>query len=280
MRSILATLAATLLLLTGAAEAATLDRVKDSGAFRIGYRADTPPFAYRNDLGEAAGYAVELCRRVAVEVKSFLGLKTMDVRYVPVTAENRFEMVEKGEIDILCGPTTVTLARRARVDFSLFTFVDGASVMFRADGPGGFDELAGQKVGVRAGTTTEGALRNTLAAMGIDAEVVAVESHPDGVAQLARGDVAAYFADRVILMDLQRGSAARNALRLSNSYYTHEAYALAHQRGDDDFRLLVDAVLSRIYRSGAIRDIFAASFGAEAEPSDVLVTLFLINGLP
>jgi ABC-type amino acid transport substrate-binding protein len=280
MRSILAFLTASLVLLAPVAEAATLDRVKASGAFRIGYRADAPPFAYRNALGEAAGYAVELCRRVAVEVKAALELEALDVRYVPVTAENRFDMVEKGAVDILCGPTTVTLARRERVDFSLFTFVDGASVMFRIDGPGGFDELAGQKVGVRAGTTTESALRNTLAAMRIDAEVVAVESHPDGVARLTRGDVAAYFADRVILMDLLRGSGARNALRLSDRYFTHESYALALQRGDDDFRLLVDAVLSQVYRSGAIEDIFAASFGAGAEPSQVLVTLYLINGLP
>jgi len=279
MRSIVTTLAAGLLL-SATAGAATLDRVQSSGAFRIGYRADTVPFAYRNEIGEAAGYMVELCRRVAVEVKSALSLDTLDVRYVPVTAENRFDMIEKHEIDILCGPTTVTLPRRERVDFSLFTFVDGASVVFRADGPGGFDELGGQKVGVRAGTTTEEALRNTLSGMGLDAEVVAVDSHPDGLARLVGGELAAYFADRAILIGQLRGNPAREALRISDRYYTHESYALAFERGDDDFRLLVDVVLSRLYRSGDIADVFVATFGADTKPTDVLRTLYLINAIP
>jgi len=279
MRSILATLAAGLLL-SATAGAATLDRVQSSGEFRIGYRTDAAPFAYRNELGEPAGYIVELCRRVAVEVKSALRLESLDVRYVPVTSENRFEMIEKSEIDILCGPTTVTLERRERVDFSLFTFVDGASVAYRADGAGGFDELAGKKVGVRAGTTTEEALRNTLTGMGIDAEVVTVDSHPDGLARLEGGELSAYFADRAILIGLLRGSASRDSLRLSDRYYTHESYALAFERGDDDFRLLVDVVLSQLYRSGRIADIFVAAFGADVEPTDVLRTLYLINGIP
>ena len=279
MRSILVTLAAGLML-AATAGAATLDRVQSSGAFRIGYRVDAAPFAYRDALGEPAGYVVELCRRVAVEVKSALALDTLDVRYVPVTTENRFAMIEKGEIDILCGPTTVTLARRERVDFSLFTFIDGASVVYRADGPGGFDDLAGEKVGVSAGTTTEDALRNTLTDLQIDAEVVTVDNHPDGLARLERGELAAYFADRAILIGLLRGSAARKSLRVSDRYYTHESYALAFERGDDDFRLLTDAVLSRLYRSGEIADVFVSTFGADAEPTDVLRTLYLINGIP
>ena len=279
MRCLLSTLAAGLML-AATAGAATLDRVQSSGAFRIGYRVDAAPFSYRNEIGEPAGYAVELCRRVAVEVKSALELDALDVRYVAVTAENRFDMIEKGEIDVLCGPTTVTLARRERVDFSLFTFIDGASVVYRTDGPAGFDQLAGEKVGVTAGTTTEEALRNTLSELGVDAEVVAVDNHSDGLARLQREELAAYFADRAILIGLLRGSTARKALRLSDRYYTHESYALAFERGDDDFRLLTDVVLSRLYRSGEIAEVFVSSFGADAEPTDVLRTLYLINGIP
>ena len=280
MRKVPMLIAASLMLFTAAASAATLDRVAESNTFRIGYRADAPPFAYNDKLGAPSGYAVELCRRVAVKVKSALGLSDMKVEYVPVTADNRFDMVEQGKIDILCGPTTVTLSRRERVDFSVLTFVDGASVLFRQDGPDNFEQLAGGKVGVRSGTTTEEALKQTLKDIKVDAEVVAVKNHPEGLAQLETGEIAAYFADRSILVELLRSSAAPDKLKLSKRYFTHEPYALAMTRGDSDFRLLVDQTLSDVYRGGDIEGIFISSFGPDSRPTDILRIMYRINSLP
>jgi ABC-type amino acid transport substrate-binding protein len=265
--------------IASAASAGTLDRVRDSGVFKIGFRADAAPYAYKNKLGEAAGYSVDLCRNVGVAVKETLGLKDISIKYIPVTAENRFKAVQDGRIDILCGATTATLARRKLVDFSLGTFIDGATVMLKANGPGGFKELAGKNVGVRGGTTTEDGLRNSLKKMSVDAKVVPVKSHDDGLSKLQSGELSAYFADRGILMFLMMGSDAPQDLRVANDYFSFEPYALAMKRGDDEFRLVVDTALSRIYRTGAIVPIFRNSFG-NAEPSEVLRSLYLINGLP
>lgn len=259
--------------------AGTLDRVRDSGTFKIGFRTDAAPYAYKNKLGEAAGYSVDLCRNVAVAVKDTLGLKDISIKYIPVTAENRFKAVQDGRIDILCGATTATLARRKLVDFSLGTFIDGATVMLKANGPGGFKELAGKNVGVRGGTTTEDGLRDSLKKMSVEAKVVPVKSHDDGLSKLQSGELSAYFADRGILMFLMMGSDAPQDLRVANDYFSFEPYALAMKRGDDEFRLVVDTTLSRIYRTGAIVPIFRNSFG-NAKPSDVLQSLYLINGLP
>lgn len=259
--------------------AGTLDRVRDSGVFKIGYRTDAAPYSYKTALGEAAGYSVDLCRNVAVAVKKSLGMDEIAIDYVPITAENRFKAVQDGRIDILCGATTATLSRRELVDFSLATFIDGASVMSMADGPKGFEELAGKNVGVRGGTTTEEGLRKTLERLTVRAEVVPVKSHDDGLDKLKKGELSAYFADRGILLHLMSGSEKPESLRVGTDYFSYEPYALALQRGDDEFRLVVDAALARIYRTGAIVPIFRNSFG-NAEPSDVLRTLYLINGLP
>ena len=64
------TIGLALLLLAGGAQAQTLDRVRDSGTFKIGYREDAAPFSYEDALGEAAGYSVELCRAVAANVST------------------------------------------------------------------------------------------------------------------------------------------------------------------------------------------------------------------
>jgi len=110
---------------------------------------------------DRAGYIVDLCREVAAAAKEELGLKDLKVEYVTVTAEDRFDAVKSGRVDLLCEATSVTLARRQLVDFSLMTFIDGASVMVRSDGPQSFKALAGHKIGVHAGTTTEDELRRT-----------------------------------------------------------------------------------------------------------------------
>jgi len=268
-----------LLLVAHATASATLDRVRAQGVFRIGYRTDAVPFAYKNPRGEPTGYAVDLCRAIAAEVKRQLQLANLKIDYVEVSAENSFQAVKDGAVDILCGPTTQTLKRRAIVDFSLMTFIDGASVLFHKGGPTRFEALGGQKIGVRAGTTTEGALKNALAQNRVNAQIVPVTDHKLGFDMVAKGQIAAYFADRSILAYMLSSDPRVGDLLLSTQYYSNEPYALALPRGDEDFRLLVDATLARLYRSGDIMRIFAASFG-RAAPTPMLKDLYGINSLP
>ena len=279
MRVVFSVVVAALLLASQSVAAGTLDRVRAAGVFKIGYRTDAPPFSYNSAIGEPAGYIVDLCREVAAATKEELGLKDLKVEYVTVTAEDRFDAVKSGRIDLLCEATTVTLARRQLVDFSLMTFIDGASVMVRSDGPQSFKALGGHKIGVHAGTTTEDALRRTLADLKVEAEVVPVADHADGVKRLESGELAAYFADRAILTFLLLGEGAPKTLRISKEYFTREPYALALARGDDDFRFLVDRTLARLYRGSAINAIFSRSFG-KAKASEILLALYAINALP
>jgi polar amino acid transport system substrate-binding protein/glutamate/aspartate transport system substrate-binding protein len=273
-------IAAALAATTTGGLAGTLDRVRDSGTLKIGYRDDAPPFSYKNSVGEPAGYTVALCRAVAAGIKDQLELEKLSLEYVPVSAEGRFDAVADGKIDLLCGATTATLSRREKVDFSISTFVDGASVLLRANGPKTFAGLEGRKVGVRAGTTTEQALQNTVEAAKIGIETIAVKDHNDGITKLLNNEIAAYFADRAILFYLMAGSGAADKLYLSKEAFTYEPYALALQKADGDFRLAVDRTLSHLYRSGKVADVFKAAFGAKAEPTAELRALYRISALP
>lgn len=261
------------------AQAGVLEKVKEEGVLKLGFREDTVPFAYLDKVGDPTGYSVELCRAVARETGKALALSKLAIEFVPVGAEDRFEALQEGRIDLLCGATTATLSRRELVDFSIPTFIDGASVLYRANGPADFEALAGRKVGVRGGTTTETALRDALARLSIDADVVAVDDHNEGLARLQADEFSAYFADQSILLFLMLNSEAPDELRLSSRFFTREPYALALPRGDDDFRLLVDRTLSRLYASGEIRDIFGKSFGL-ARPSKLLEALYQVSALP
>jgi ABC-type amino acid transport substrate-binding protein len=273
-------LVAVLLVTIGVASAGTLDRIGQDKSIRIAYREDAPPFSYKDKIGEPTGFMVDLCRAVAKKLAEQRNFSDLKVVYVPVTAADRFEAITQQKADLLCEPTSVTLSRRELVDFSIPTFLDGASLMVRADGPKNLRDLAGQKIGVLAGTTTEEALRNTLKEAGIAGDVVAAMTHGEGLAMLDDGKISAYFGDRSILLFLIKDSKAPEKLRLADDYLSVEPYALALPRGDNDFRLAVDRALSHIYRSGEIVSIFQRSFGGKAEPSQILRTLYVISGLP
>jgi ABC-type amino acid transport substrate-binding protein len=262
------------------AAAGTLDRIAQDKTIRIAYRADAPPFAYNDKSGVPAGFIVDLCRAVAKHLGTQLKLPTLRVAYLPVTAADRFAAIEQGKADLLCEPTTETLARRQEVDFSIPTFVDGAGLMIRSDGPRSLQALAGRKIGVLAGTTTEEELRNTLKDAGITADVIPAQTHAEGLALLDNGKVSAYFADRSILLFLIRQSKAPDKLMLADNYLTVEPYALALPRGDENFRLAVDRALSHIYRDGEIAAIFSQTFGGTVKPSGIIQTLYVIAALP
>src|SRR6516164_4966966 len=117
------------------ASAGALDRIRQDKAIRIAYREDAPPFSYKNNIGEPAGFMVDLCRAVAKKLTQQLEVPNLSVVYVPVTAASRFAAIEQNKADLLCEPTSATLARREQVDFSIPTYLDGASLMIRADGP-------------------------------------------------------------------------------------------------------------------------------------------------
>jgi ABC-type amino acid transport substrate-binding protein len=152
--------------------------------------------------------------------------------------------------------------------------------MIRKDGPHDLKALAGQKIGVLTGTTTEEALRNSLKLAEITADIIPAKTHAEGLAMLDDGKVSAYFADRSILVSLIRDSKAPDRLMLAENYLSVEPYALALPRGDETFRLAVDRALSHIYRSGEIAVVFKRSFGDNTKPGQILQTLYLIAGLP
>ena len=275
-----ALLAVGLLTWSAAADAAVLDRARDTGELRLGFRADAQPFSLKKADGEAGGYSVDLCRAVAREAAAELGGKELKIVEVEVSGTDRFAAVEDGRIDLLCEATTVTLARRAELDFTLPTFATGATLLYPVDGPTKFDQLAGKKVGVLAGSTTEPALREALERAGIAAEVVSVPDHTDGIQRLAAGEFAAYFGDAAILLYQLLKSPFQDRLRVSDKILSFEPYALALPKGDDAFRLVADRALARLSRTGQIAEVFESNFGSGAKPSDLVKAMWLLNSIP
>lgn len=259
---------------------ATLAKIKDSGTIKLGYRENSPPFSFQGNDGKPHGYSVDLCRIVADEVARQMGIAKLDVRWVMVSAQNRFEALKRGDIDLECGNSTQTLSRRADFDFSVMTFVDGAGLLFRAgEKPASIDDIKGQRVAVVRGTTTEKLLDELVAAAKLGVRLIKVEDHDDAIKALADKTATAYAADRTVLVTTAIVRGEGKQFELGDAQFSYEPYGLVMRR-DADFRLAVDRSLSRLYRSGEIGGLLKRWFEPFGTPGEALRAVYLLNGLP
>lgn len=252
----------------------TLKRVAETGEFRIGFVPDAPPLSFRDAKGNVAGYSIDLCRHIASKVRDELGLEKIDIIFTPLVAvEDRLSAVQNGDVDIECGATTVTLSRRERVDFTLMTFITGSAVLSRKASPiDGVDDLAGAKIAVLSGTTTEDVMRRVIEVNGFDVDLRLIGSHDEGMNLLNSRKVTGYASDRAMLIgQVFRNENAKNQYALTRAPLSFEPYALMISRGDTEFRLLADKALASLYRGARIRRIYQNWFGRYGEPLSPIV---------
>ena len=279
-----------------AAAAGTLDRIRQAGKIELGFRADARPFSYKDESGKAVGYSVALCETIADDVKTELGLPSLTVDWVPVTLEDRFQAVQQGKVDLLCGADTATLTRRKDVSFSIPIFPSGIGAILRADASVQLREfLAGRPssgpiwrgsparilekktFSAVGGTTSASWLEKQRVKFQIDATVVDVDSYVAGIQRVLDRSSDVFFGDRPILYDAAAGSPSAGDLIVLDRLFTYEPLALALARDDEDFRLVVDRSLSGLFKSGAFKDVYVKWFG---EPDDSAAIFFGLSALP
>jgi len=276
-------LLALLLALPAAGRAQTggkLDQIRQKGVITLGYIEGAAPFSFIGDDRQPQGYSADLCREIAHGVRSQLNLAKLETRWVALTIQDRLEAVRTGRVDIECSTTTWTLSRQADVDFSLITFVDGGSILTKS-GTGGARllDFDGKRVAVISGTTTEKVLREGLAQRSIKAEIVTVKSRAEGLKLLEASKVDGFASDRTTLIGLVVASPQGGAFRLLDEDFSVEPYALALPRGDYEFRLAVNRVLARLYRTGEIVNIYNRWLGRLGPPSLLLSATYFVQSI-
>lgn len=231
-----------------AAQCSTLERIRDRGVITMGFIKDGVPFSSEGPAGRPQGYAVDLCREIALGIRSLLGVPKLEMRWVPLTIQDRLEAVRTRRVDLECSTTTWTLSRQANVDFSLITFVDGGSILSRSGSAlARLTDIDCRKIAVIRGTTTEKALRDALVQRSIRAELVTVASRIDGLKLLDESKVDGFASDRTTLIGLVATQSAHGRpYELLDEDFSVEPYALALARDDHEFRLAVNRVLSTL----------------------------------
>ena len=259
----------------------TLARIQTTNTIRLGYLKEAVPFSFSDSPGRPLGYSVDICQHVAAGIQRQLGLAQLDVKWVEVNTSNRFERVIDGTIDLECGTSTITLARQKQVEFSLMTWADGGTFLVRPDEPVKLlSDLAGKKIAVIEGTTTETALRDALAQRYVNAQVLLVKEHLDGLNAVANRSADAYAGDQTVLIALALAVEGQLKLALAEGQFSFEPYGFAMRRNDADFKLAVNTIVARLYRSTQIMEIYDRWFGKIGKPSPGILAVYMLNGVP
>jgi glutamate/aspartate transport system substrate-binding protein len=258
----------------------TLKKIKTSATLHLGYRESAPPFSFPGPDRQPVGYSVDLCTHVASAIQKQLGV-SLKLNWVPVTAENRIDMVAQGKVDIECGTTTASLSRQERVDFSLMTFVDGGGLLTKADlNLRAVADLADKRIAVIPETTTETALTKFLKEEFVTVKLVHVKDHLEGRSAVEKGLAEAFASDRGVLIGLVVTAKESSIFTIPNILFSYEPYGFMLPRNDAAFRLAVNRALAELYRSAGVLEIYERWFGVLGKPSPALQAMYLLNALP
>ncbi len=266
----------------------TLKKINDSGVVRIGHRENSPPFAFLDSQRKPVGYALDLCEVVVEEIAGELQ-KDLRVEYRPVTPENRFDLVNSGEIDIECGSTTNNVERRKIAGFSPTMFVTGTKLLVRrGSGIRSIRDLQGKTVVVTRGTVHAEAIPRLAERQKLAITFVTAGDHNESFRMLAAGKADAFANDDVQLYGMIAETKSASEYRVVGDFLTYADYALTLRKDDQEFAEVVERAFVRLAGSREIVAIYDKWF-RKPLPSGVrlnlpmsphLEELFRVHGLP
>ena len=266
-------------LLPFANAAQTLERIEKSGSFTIVHRESSVPFSYLlPNQAEPVGLAVELCKRVAEAVQRELKLKSLKIRYLPVTSSTRIPAIVEGKADIECGTTTDNKERREQVSFSHHHFFGAIQILARTStGIQSWSDLDGRRVVFSKGTSTQGVLAKDARTASLSYTTLEAKDHAESFEWLSAGKADAFVLEDVQLAGMRASAAKPADFALVGQRLTIEPYALMMAKGDVRFQRLVNRELEQIYRSGEYAKLYKRWFESPIPPKQINFDLPMSN---
>jgi glutamate/aspartate transport system substrate-binding protein len=257
-----------------------LKKVLDTKSIAIAYRADATPFSFEDAAKQPVGFTIDLCKAVVKSIER-QHKTSLAIKWVPVTVQTRFDAVAKGQADMECSSSTVTLSRLKQVDFSSYTFVESTGLIVRSvSGARSLDDLGSKTIAVVAGTSNERALNELIKRRNLKTTVLPFKTREEGMAAIEAGKVDAFASDKLLLVGAAAKAKEPGMLVMLAEDLSFEPYAIALPRGDATFRLAVNTGLSQLYSSDEIIEVFRRWFSNFGMPSPIIQAVYLFGAIP
>ena len=261
--------------LTGVALAQdTLKKIKDSGSITMGVRESSGALAYTLGDGKYTGFHYDVCQKVIADIQKQLGMAKIDIKYQPVTSQNRIPLVQNGTVDIECGSTTNNAARQKDVSFAPTLYVEEVRIAVKANG--GITGIAGLKdktVATTTGTTSVQLLRKNKRAQGMDFKELNGKDHSDSFLLLESGRADAFVMDGQILAGLISKAKNPADFKIVGEPLSVEPIAIMYRKDDPNFKKAVDDSVKALAKSGEVAKLYDKWFMQPIPPANTKVNL-------
>ena len=275
MKLKLAALTVALLASSGAfAQASdTVAKVKASGVVTMGVRDSSGALSYTLGDGKYAGYHVEICQRVIANLEKAAGRK-LEIKYLPVTSQNRIPLVQNGTVDIECGSTTNNATRQKDVSFLPTTFVEEVRIAVKANsGITSIAQLNGKNVATTTGTTSVQTLRKNERAQGIDFKEVFGKDHSDSFLLLESGRADAFVMDGSILAGNIATAKNPADFKIVGEVLSVEPIAIMVRKDDAALKKIGEDTIKGLIKTGEINKLWDKWFMQPIPPKNSRVGL-------
>jgi len=254
----------------------TLDKMRSSGAVTMGVRESSGALSYTLGDGKYAGFHVEICYNVLRDIQKQLNLKTLDIKYSPVTSQNRIPLLQNGTVDIECGSTTNNATRQKDVAFAVTTYVEEIRIAVKANsGITSLNQLNGKKVATTTGTTSVQLLRKHERATGVNFEEVFGKDHADSFLLLESGRADAFVMDGSILAGNIANAKNPADFRIVGEVIAVEPIAIMMRKDDPTFKKAVDDSIIKMMKDGTLTKLWDKWFMQPIPPKNARVGLAL-----
>ncbi len=266
------------LLAAGGAHADTLSKVKGSGIVTMGVRDSSGALSYTIGEGKYAGYHVEVCQRIIANLEKAAERK-LEIKYQPVTSQNRIPLVQNGTVDIECGSTTNNATRQKDVSFVVTTYVEEVRMAVKANSPiKSIADLNGKTVATTTGTTSVQLLRKNKRAAGMDFKEIFGKDHSDSFLLLESGRADAFVMDGAILAGNIATSKNPADFKLVGEPISVEPIAIMIRKDDPLMKRLADDTVKGLVKSGELNKLYTKWFLSPIPPNNAKVGLPLSAG--
>ncbi len=258
------------------AQQSTLDKIRSTGVVTMGVRESSGALSYTLGDGKYAGFHVEICNNVLRDIQKQLNLKSLDIKYVPVTSQNRIPLLQNGTVDIECGSTTNNATRQKDVAFAVTTYVEEIRIAVKANsGITSLNQLNGKKVATTTGTTSVQLLRKHERATGVNFEEVFGKDHADSFLLLESGRADAFVMDGSILAGNIANAKNPNDFRIVGEVIAVEPIAIMMRKDDPSFKKAVDDSIIKMMKDGTLTKLWDKWFMQPIPPKNARVGLAL-----
>ena len=230
----------------------TLAKIKNSGAITLGVR-ESSGLSYTLGNGKYVGFHTEMAEHIIADLQKQLGLSKLEIKYQPITSQNRVPLVTNGTVDLECGSTTNNATRAKDVAFAVTTYVEEVRIATKANsGIQSVKDLNGKTVATTTGTTSVQTLRKHERAGGIDFKEVLGKDHADSFLLLETGRADAFVMDGSILAG--NISKAKNPAdyKIVGEVLSVEPIACMLRKDDPAFKKALDDSIKRQIADGSL----------------------------